>query len=115
MLPSLPTVSRGHPASGLVNRKWGEAVTHKSQAGNDRVVVSWAHSNRLTVDRCGGPATFPRPTRHISSCHWPVARVNVPCHPASLQPCAPEALARCGRPDQVCPDFQLGYRNSKSP
>lgn len=47
MLPSLPTVSRGHPASGLVNRKWGETASHKSQAGNDEA-VSWAHGSQLT-------------------------------------------------------------------
>lgn len=65
LLPSLPAVIRGHPASGLVNRKWGEAASHKSQAGNDRA-VSWAHGSQLTVDRCGTSATFPRPTLHIS-------------------------------------------------
>lgn len=56
---------QGPPSLGLVNRKWGEAASHKSQAGNDKV-FHWAHSSRLTVGRCGRPATFPRLTLYIS-------------------------------------------------
>ena len=67
MLPSLPTVSRGHPAWGLVNRKWGEAASHKSQAGNS---CKLGLRHQLAVGRCGGSATFPRPalTSHLTIC-----------------------------------------------
>lgn len=107
ILPSPPSVSRGHPASGLVNRKWGEAASYKSQAGNTKAGLNRSKS---AVDGCGSSATFPRPTPHVS----PPAGSQELALDSGLQrlvlpPCnheAPEALVKSGSPGQVCPDFQ---------
>lgn len=50
---------QGPPSLGLVNRKWGEAASHKSQAGNDFVVFRWAPSSRLTVTGVADQPPFP--------------------------------------------------------
>lgn len=99
---------RGHPASALVNRKWGEAASHKSQAGNDRV-VSWAHGSQLPVDRCGSAATFPRPTLHSSPSGEPQSLASgsgqhalSSCLPAAM---SHEALSGLSR-------FPVGYGKS---
>lgn len=57
---------QGPPSLGLVNRKWGEAASHKSQAGNDFCRLPLGSQQQADCDRCGRPATFPRLTLYIS-------------------------------------------------